>query len=124
MGRLKGRGLRPRVRTTSGFTSRVSSTDESAQARLQSKAPAWKRWYKTARWQKLRKRIIERDGLFCQQTGERLSGKHPAHNSPVVDHKRPHRGDPDLFWDEGNLQVVSKGYHDSVKQRLEKSGQI
>lgn len=65
---------------------------------------------------------MQRDGYICQQTGAALIGRHPAPNSPVVDHKRPHRGDPKLFWDEGNLQTVSKAYHDKVKQSLEKRG--
>ncbi len=83
---------------------------------------SWRGWYKTARWQRLVKRIRARDKLVCQQTGKLLVGRYPAPNSPVVDHKRPHRGDPDLFWDEANLQLVSKEYHDRVKQSLEKRG--
>ncbi len=49
-------------------------------------------------------------------------GKYPAPKSPVVDHVRPHRGGPDLFWDEDNLQAVSKAYHDRVKQGIGKRG--
>jgi hypothetical protein len=49
-----------------------------------------------------------------------LVGKFPAPHSPVVDHVIPHRGDPRLFWDEANLQAVSKVYHDSVKQAQER----
>jgi len=82
----------------------------------------WRAWYKTARWQKLVKRIRARDKLVCQQTGELLVGRYPAPNSPVVDHIRPHRGDTDLFWDHANLQLVSKKYHDRVKQSLERRG--
>lgn len=37
----------------------------------------------------------------------------------VVDHIRPHRGDPVLFWDENNWQALCKFCHDSRKQRVE-----
>ena len=82
----------------------------------------WRKWYKTARWQKLRRKVLARDGYVCQATGVALVGKYPAPNSPVVDHKEPHRGDEVLFWDEGNLQSVSKAYHDKDKQSLERRG--
>lgn len=38
----------------------------------------------------------------------------------VADHITPHRGDPVLF--KGPIQSLCKTCHDSVKQRLEKSG--
>jgi 5-methylcytosine-specific restriction endonuclease McrA len=99
----------------------------------------------TAAWQKLRLEILRRDAvsikdhphlmpshvLFpddpwlwprCRTTGEFLVGKHPAPNSPVADHIIPHRGDLALFWDPDNIQTVSKRWHDSQKQSLEKSG--
>ena len=99
----------------------------------------------TAAWQKLRMKILRRDAveihdrphlmpthlLFkdnpwlwpqCQVTGTVLVGKYPAPDSPVVDHITPHRGDLSLFWDEKNLQTVSKAYHDKVKQSLEARG--
>lgn len=81
-----------------------------------------KDWLNTARWQRLRLKILARDQYTCQQTGEMLAGKYPAPNSPVVDHIEPHRGDPDLFWDEDNLQSVTKAWHDREKQSKEKRG--
>jgi 5-methylcytosine-specific restriction endonuclease McrA len=51
-----------------------------------------------------------------------LVGRHPAPNSPVIDHIIPHRGDERLFWDESNLHAVSKAYHDSTKQSEERRG--
>ena len=83
--------------------------------------------YRTARWRKLQKRKVKENaeaGGFCEQTGVRLAGRYPSPSSPVVDHKRPHHGDPDLFWDEDNLQVVSKQFHDGEKQRQEKRGLV
>lgn len=81
----------------------------------------WRAWYRTARWEALRRRVFVRDGYVCRQTGELLSGKHPAPNSPVADHIKPHRGNPNLFWDETNIQTVSKQWHDTVKQAQERA---
>jgi 5-methylcytosine-specific restriction endonuclease McrA len=80
----------------------------------------WRRWYKTARWQKLRLMVLARDGYVCHRTGVALIGKHPAPNSPVVDHIVPHEGDEALFWSPANLQSVSKEYHDGVKKAFER----
>ncbi|MGV6840577.1 MAG: HNH endonuclease [Planktomarina sp.] len=74
----------------------------------------------TARWQRLRLKILKRDGWRCQRTGVMLVGGKHAPNSAVVDHIRPHRGNLELFWDENNLQAVSKEYHDKTKQSIEK----
>ena len=106
------------------LSSRLAGTagSEAERLRQRDRDHAWRGWYKTARWQRLRRAVLKRDGFRCQATGELLIGKYPAANSPVVDHVRPHRGDPALFWDEANLQAVSKGYHDSTKQRLEAQG--
>jgi 5-methylcytosine-specific restriction protein A len=79
----------------------------------------YRRWYKTARWQKLRAKVLLRDKYTCQRTGVILAGKHPAPDSPVVDHIRPHRGNEAMFWDENNLMAVSKAFHDSQKQSAE-----
>lgn len=118
MGRLKGRGLPSRLgREPSKLKARPApnTTDDGRR----SEGPI-----NTSRWQRLRLKILKRDRFVCQQTGVLLVGKYPAPNSPVVDHIRPHRGDMLLFWDEGNLQSVSKEWHDRTKQSLEKRGLI
>ena len=69
----------------------------------------------------MRKRIWARDAYTCQVTGTICIGRSPAGNNPVADRKKPHRGDPALFWDETNIHTVSKEYHDSQKQREERS---
>lgn len=76
--------------------------------------------YRTARWQELVRKIRTRDKWTCQVSGVLLLGKYPAADSPVVDHKIPHEGDEALFWDEQNLWLVSKGWHDAQKQSLDK----
>lgn len=93
--------------------------DVKAQDKARNDAAPWRHLYKTARWQKLRLRVFLRDTYTCRQTGVLLSGKHPAPNSPVADHIIAHRGDPTLFWDEANVQTVSKAWHDAEKQRQE-----
>lgn len=102
------------------------ASDRRAFAPDQAKGPApvqhsapWKAWYKTTRWRALRQAILIRDAYTCQRTGQVLGGKHPDPDSPVVNHKRPHRGDERLFWDPNNLETVSKAVHDSTIQREE-----
>lgn len=79
----------------------------------------WHNWYKLARWRELKQFVHVRDNYVCQKTGVLCFGEHPAPNSPVADHIKAHRGNPDLFWDAANVQTVSKAYHDTEKQRLE-----
>ena len=124
MGRLEGRGLKARIKgpaSPAGLSMAASSADSD---RRRDASDPWRALYKTARWQRLVRKIRARDGYVCQQTGEALIGKHPAPNSPVVDHKVPAHefwwdGRRQLFWDEGNLQTVSKQWHDGVKQKAE-----
>lgn len=81
----------------------------------------WRAWYKTAEWRALRLKILERDGYRCRATGVPLHGKYPDPDSPVIDHIIPHLGDPRLFWDESNLQAISRAYHDSQKKAQERA---
>ena len=118
MGRLST--IKPRIGTLAPRIGRAPG-DEQARLRERDQTVTWRSWYKTARWQKLRQKILLRDNYTCQQTGVLCIGKHPADTSPVIDHKIPHRGDERLFWDESNLQVVSKKFHDGEKQRQERA---
>jgi 5-methylcytosine-specific restriction endonuclease McrA len=117
VGKLKA--LRPRI---GALAPRIgyASGDEQARTKHRDATVNWRAWYKTTRWQKLRQAVLVRDNYRCQKTGVLLMGRHPAPNSPVVDHVKAHRGDPELFWDERNLMAVSKAYHDSVKQAEER----
>lgn len=81
----------------------------------------WKAWYKTKAWRDLKLKVHVRDNYTCQRTGVVCGGKHPSPDSPVANHKRPHRGDPALFWDEDNIETVSKAVHDSTIQREEQA---
>jgi len=65
-----------------------------------------------ARWRKVRKRFLAENPLCteCMKEG-RLT---PA---TVVDHIVPHKGDPELFWDESNWQPLCKQCHDRKTAR-------
>lgn len=118
MARLKT--LPPRLSALAPRLGRAPG-DEKARLRERDQNVTWRGWYKTERWRKLRQKILVRDAYTCQRTGAVCIGKHPDPNSPVVDHIHPHRGDEALFWDEANLQTVSKAYHDSEKQKQERA---
>ena len=60
-----------------------------------------------SRWQKARKRYLRQHPL-CVKCYE----KGMAVEATVVDHIKPHRGDPVLFWDENNWQSLCKPCHD------------
>lgn len=99
----------------------ASPADERERTQQRDASDHWRAWYKTTRWQKLRAKVLKRDLYTCQKTGVLVTGRYPAPNSAVADHKTPHRGDPALFWDEDNIETVSKAYHDKVKQAAEQS---
>ena len=82
-------------------------------------AKPWKAWYNSRRWRDLRAAVLVRDAYVCQRSGALCSGVHPAGNSPVVNHKVPHRGQEALFWDIENLETVTKEVHDSLIQKEE-----
>lgn len=115
VGRLAGRSLGSRLGRA---PSRFGSADHEERRRT---AQPWRAWYSTARWKRLRADVLKASGYQCAQTGVLLIGKAGAPDSPVVDHIEPHRGDPSLFWDRGNLQAVSKEWHDTEKQKQERA---
>ncbi len=61
-----------------------------------------------SRWQKRRKAFLAKHPLCVRHhaQGETVS-------ATVVDHIRPHKGDPELFWDESNWQGLCKPCHDA-----------
>ena len=65
-----------------------------------------------SRWQKARKRFLQAHPL-CEQCLK--EGRYTK--ATVVDHVVPHRGDPKLFWDEGNWQALCKRCHDKKTGR-------
>lgn len=71
------------------------------------------------KWQSYRKGFLLENPLcvMCQ-------AKEIVKEATVVDHIKKHEGDQELFWNPDNHQAVCKHCHDSVKQRLEKSGSV
>lgn len=80
-------------------------------------AARYRAWYKTNRWQMLRKAQLARAPLcrYCDEMGRVTAGA-------VVDHRIPHKGDEALFFDPANLQTLCQLHHNSSKQREEKLG--
>ncbi|NMB34825.1 MAG: HNH endonuclease [Firmicutes bacterium] len=56
---------------------------------------------------RLRKRVLLKHPLCaeCKRQGR-------VTKATVVDHIIPHKGNPELFWDENNLQALCKPCHD------------
>jgi 5-methylcytosine-specific restriction endonuclease McrA len=83
----------------------------------------WRAWYKTQRWERLRRKAFERDDYTCQRSGEICGGTGNDPNTPVANHRKPHRGDPALFWDINNIETVTKRIHDSLIQAEERKAE-
>ena len=77
------------------------------------------RLYDTQRWKRARRLFLAEHPIcsMCQAAGR-------VRLATVVDHIVPHRGDAELFFDEGNWSPLCKPCHDGAKQELEKSGTI
>lgn len=118
MARLKA--LPPRIAAMPDRLGYVQG-DERALDRRRQAEQSWRSWYRTKRWAKLRMQVFVRDNFVCQRSGVLCVGRHPAPDSPVANHVRPHRGDPALFWDPDNLQTVSKQVHDGLIQAEEQA---
>ncbi len=99
--------MKPRL----GYT--IGNERERSQCR--DRTQAWRAWYKTSKWQKLRWSVLTRDLFTCQ-----MCGKMEANTSQLVsDHIKPHRGNEALFWDRDNLQCLCTNCHNSAKQKEE-----
>lgn len=105
--------LKPRI----GF----AEGDGKAADKARTVMAPWRKWYNTTRWERLRQQVFVRDGYVCQRSGVLCIGKYPAPNSPVANHKVPHKGDPRLFWDIDNLETVAKEVHDGLIQSEERA---
>jgi 5-methylcytosine-specific restriction enzyme A len=80
-------------------------------------AQAYRRWYKTSRWQKLRAQQLKSEPL-CRM----CLVQHHYTPANVCDHIEPHKGDPIKFWS-GPFQSLCKRHHDSTKQSQERGRQ-
>ncbi len=76
---------------------------------------AYRKWYKTARWQKLRWSVLVRDLFTCQICGRLRGGT----SKLFCDHVERHNGKGAAFW-AGPLQTLcADPCHNTHKQRLE-----
>ena len=108
--------LKPRIATLEPRIGYLSG-DEAERSRYRRRTQAWRQWYGTARWQKLRWEVLVRDCFTCARC-KRVSGNK---GEAVADHIKPHRGDERLFWDPSNLQCVCQPCHDSIRQAEDKA---
>ncbi|WP_347311377.1 HNH endonuclease [Defluviimonas sp. SAOS-178_SWC] len=91
---------------------------EAERSRQRREMQPWRKWYSTAKWQRLRWSILKRDLFTCAKCGCIEADT----SQLVADHRRPHRGSEALFWDERNLQCLCKTCHDGAKQAEERAG--
>lgn len=85
--------------------------------RRSAEAHAYRSWYKSGRWQRVRRAILQREPLcrMCRRKGHITA-------ATVVDHITPHKGDEALFWSADNLQALCGPCHDRDKQSEERRG--
>ena len=88
--------------------------------------PEHRALYNLPQWSILRRKVLDRDNWTCQWSGcgTHLIGKGNAHNAPVAHHKQDHKGNLDLFLDEGNIIAVCKQCHDQQAQRFTHRGYV
>jgi len=72
--------------------------------------PEARKWYGTAEWKELRRITLVKHPV-CTRCHSRPS--------TIVDHKIPHKGDRDLFFDPSNLTGLDKQCHDKWKKNME-----
>jgi hypothetical protein len=78
----------------------------------------WRRWYKSARWQRRRAAQLQAEP-WC-----RFHFKRDMHVPGVIaDHIERHDGDPDQFW-HGALQTLCRRCHESYKKFEEARGYL
>lgn len=89
-------------------------SDEVGRSRFRDRTQHWRAWYKTARWQHIRKAQLEADCYTCRMC-KRVT------TELVCDHVEPHRGNEAMFWS-GPFQSLCHSCHDSRKQAEERHG--
>ena len=77
------------------------------------------RLYDLRRWRRRSKQFLQENPLcrMCQEIGRTTL-------ATVVDHIKPHGGDPELFWGEVNWQGLCKPCHDGAKAALDRTGRL
>ena len=102
--------------------------------RRSAEAAKYRKLYKTARWQRLRRDhlIVEPVCRMCAAAGLANDGSlrstgepqtEPRRRFVVCDHVTPHRGDLTVFW-AGPFQTLCADHHDVTKQQIEVRGYV
>lgn len=108
--------LAPTIGRLSTSIATATQQPDTRDARRYKDTP-WRRWYGLKRWKDLRWSVLV-DALFqCSRCGK-IEGNTAL---LVADHKTPHRGRAELFWDRNNLACMCKDCHDTIKQREEQA---
>lgn len=104
--------LKPRIASP---TQAVARTEPISRDQERYRRSPWRGWYNLKRWKVMRWDALVSAGFTCEMCG-RLEGDT---SKLVADHRKPHRGDADLFWDRENLWCLCEGCHSSEKQKEE-----
>ena len=77
------------------------------------------RLYDLQRWKRRRAAFLRTNPLccMCQEVGKTTL-------ATLVDHIKPHRGDPVLFWDQTNWQGLCATCHSGAKASFERTGKM
>ena len=86
--------------------------DRARKAAFDAKRPSSSARGYTGAWDRARRDYLDRHP-FCVRCGARAT---------VVDHRIPHRGHMQKFWDRTNWQALCARDHNSAKQREERRG--
>ena len=91
--------------------------------RRSEQAKAYRWMYFTPEWQHTRKEVLIRDGYQCQRCKVMLTGRHPAPNSPAVNHIDK---DAKLYahrrFEPNECEALCKQCHDGPTQSKERRG--
>ena len=103
--------LRPTQHRPTGYN--PNAAKDYAKQLDQRRGTASERGYNSV-WRSFRNRFLKEHPLcaYCMRE-DRVT------TATVVDHIVPHRGDPALFWQQGNHQSLCQSCHSKVKQREE-----
>ncbi|WP_026147652.1 HNH endonuclease [Limimaricola hongkongensis] len=88
----------------------MAKSDRERKARFDRTRPNSSQRGYTGTWEKAKADFLAKHP-FCRRCGQ------PA---DTVDHIKPHKGDPVLFWDRSNWQALCARDHNSAKQREER----
>ncbi len=119
MGKLKA--IPPRLAPMPARFGPALPTEQARDAGLSGRKQLGREMYDTRRWRKLRHEVFARDLFTCQMCG-RIEGDT---SKLVADHRIPHMGMADRFFDKSNLWTLcASPCHNKVKQAEETAAKM